>query len=747
MKRKSIVITAILVVLQLCSSLWALPTTAYEAVMAVAGWLKVDPQPLETALGQEIMSVETFTDNNGEPVYYVVYLEPSGFVIVSGDDLVEPIIGFADDGIYDPSLDNPLGALVTNDLNVRISAVRSTFRLLAMTPQTAISDTQKKWNLFIGSAVTSEGGFGLMGRQSISDVRVAPLVQSKWDQTTVCDRNCYNYYTPNHYPSGCVATAMAQLMRFHQYPIEPDDSVPYSVFERQRFTITVNGNNETRYLKGGNGSGGPYNWNRMELIPDCSTTLSQRQAIGALCYDAGISINMDYTPDGSGALVYQAKEVLLTTFQYENAISGWNYDYFTETYRDLGSGLKGMINPNLDAGLPVILSLRRDGADGGHTVLADGYGYNFSTPYHHLNMGWSGSDDAYYNLPNVDSNPPYDVIDECVYNIFTSGSGEIISGRVTDAFGNPVRGAKVSTVPISIFYRSYSDETNDKGIYALKGLDSNTMYTLTVDKIGYNFEDKRVSTGTSSDGNATSGNRWGINFRTTPFPPDSALIGWWKLDEGSGNIAADASGRDMYGVLVSDPVWREDGVHKGCLFFDGDQAHVRTTHQDSLNPAAGSFTVAFWAYLEPAPGTRGGTNWDLAVAKRDAGSAGYYIGANRNQGSANQSGYRFMLGDTDANRKDTAYVAVPLGEWIFVAAVLDRDRNAQKISVDGGQTWATTTPPPGPIAPAQDLGIGWDIGQDNYWFHGRIDDVRLYNRPLSTEEILLVMEGGGDRAL
>jgi hypothetical protein len=220
------------------------------------------------------------------------------------------------------------------------------------------------------------------------------------------------------------------------------------------------------------------------------------------------------------------------------------------------------------------------------------------------------------------------------------------------------------------------------------------------------------------------------------------LVGWWRFDEGSGTIAADSSGREMHGVLVSDPVWREDGVHEECLFFDGDQAHVRITHQDSLNPEAGSFTVTFWGFLEPVPGTQGSTNWDLAVNKRDSGSVGYYVGADRNQGNADQSGYRFMLGDIDANRKDTAFVAVPLEEWVFVAAVLDRDRNEQKISVDGGQTWATTTPPPGPIAPAQDLGIAWDIGIGNYWFHGRIDDVRIYNHALLEGEILAAMEGG-----
>ncbi len=200
----------------------------------------------------------------------------------------------------------------------------------------------------------------------------------------------------------------------------------------------------------------------------------------------------------------------------------------------------------------------------------------------------------------------------------------------------------------------------------------------------------------------------------------------------------------MQGVLVNNPVWRDDGVHNGCLFFDGDQAYVRITHQDSLNPAADSFTITFWAYLETVPGTRGSTNWDLAVAKRDSGSVGYYVGADRNQGNADQSGYRFMLGDINANRTDTAFVAVPLEEWVFVTAILDTDRNEQKISVDGGQTWAITTPPPGPIAPAQDLGIGWDIGQDNYWFHGSIDNVLFYDLPLSQPEILVVMEGGGE---
>ncbi len=234
----------------------------------------------------------------------------------------------------------------------------------------------------------------------------------------------------------------------------------------------------------------------------------------------------------------------------------------------------------------------------------------------------------------------------------------------------------------------------------------------------------------------------GSSWMCTAQTADPDPVGWWKFDDGSGTVAADSSGHGMHGVLVSNPVWRQDGMRNGCLFFDGDLAHVRIAHHDSLIPAAGSFTIVFWAHLELTPGTRGSTNWDVAVAKRDTGSVGYYVGADRNQGPADQTGYRFMLGDTSARRKDTPYVLAPLGEWVFVAAVLDRDQNVQKISVDGGQTWATQTPPPGPVAPAVDLAIGWDIGPNNYWFHGRIDDVRLYNWPLSAKEIRIAMDGG-----
>ena len=105
---------------------------------------------------------------------------------------------------------------------------------------------------------------------------------------------------------------------------------------------------------------------------------------------------------------------------------------------------------------------------------------------------------------------------------------------------------------------------------------------------------------------------------------DPNLVGWWKLDEGSGTVAADSSGHGRDGTLLFDPVWRADGVRNGCLFFDGDDAYVRIANHGSLNPTTGSFTILCWANIEPVAGTRGDTTWDLAVAKRDTASIGYY---------------------------------------------------------------------------------------------------------------------------
>lgn len=488
--------------------------------MAVTGWLKTDPQPLGMALGRRVSNVESFMDDGGGPAYYVVYLQPSGFVIVSADDGVEPIIGFADDGLYDPSFDNAMGALVTNDLNGRMTALRDTFGLLMEISADAAGGPQAKWRHLVEIAENPSGGFGLMALLSPGDIRVIPLVQSQWGQATVCGEYCYNYYTPLHYPAGCLATAMAQVMRYYEYPTAP-------IGVRQ-FSIEVGGSagGQKVYTQGGDGLGGPYSWSAMPLRPESGCSVlseTQRQAIGALCYDAGIAVGMRYERTGSGAFISDASDALVNTFGYSNVILGYNMG------SDVHSGLTEMINPNLDDKAPVILAiLNASDPNSGHAVVCDGYGYHSSTLYHHLNMGWQGTDDVWYNLPNIDaSQNKYTVVFGCIYNISTTRVGEIISGRVLTPDGRPIANAKVFAEPGGRVPPMAL--TDDRGIYALGGLASNTTYTIRPEADGYVFSGSsfsRIATGSSRNNFARSGNRSGIDFyaQSELNPPVARLI-------------------------------------------------------------------------------------------------------------------------------------------------------------------------------------------------------------------------------
>ena len=216
-----------------CAIVWANPVPSSLAHEAVNKWLAKEAKPMGSPLGSEVERVDTFTDSNGQPVYYVVDLKPNGFVIVSADDLVEPIVCFSSEGSYDSSAHNPLVALVSRDIPARINVSRSVHaKLLAGSSTKDLTKQQarvyksgekalSKWTELLGSSLAEPVS-------SISDVRVSPLLQTKWGQdvdsfcgirrVTTTTRRHMVLETLSNYPAGCVATAMAQYMRFWQYP-------------------------------------------------------------------------------------------------------------------------------------------------------------------------------------------------------------------------------------------------------------------------------------------------------------------------------------------------------------------------------------------------------------------------------------------------------------------------------------------------------------------------------------------------
>ena len=451
--------------------------------------------------GERPGRVETLAGPQGEALCHVVYLEPGGFVVVAADDQVEPVIAFSSGGRMDPSAENPLWSLLKGDLPGRVAAARD---------RTARGQgpgrDRAKWQ-----ALAAEAESPLAGSPEVTEARVSPLIGSRWDQEQAGGQAVYNYYTPpnaagavNNYPCGCVATAGAQVMRFFQFPTVGVGT--------GSFTITVDNTSTTARLRGGDGLGGAYRWADMPLVPS-SPTDAQRQAIGALTWDAGIVSQMKYTASGSSAYLATWKKCLLSSFRYANAVDGQNAGY------NLGSALTNMINPNLDAGRPVVLGIV--GSPGGHAVVCDGYGYSVSTLYYHLNLGWSGVNDAWYALPVIDTViGSFTNVQECVYNISTNGTGEILSGRVVDTAGAPVAGAAVTARRKG---GTYTTTTDSKGIYAFANLPSSSTYTNSVVKTGYVVTNAIFRTGASVDRFASSGNLWGANFVLRPAPPTNDL--------------------------------------------------------------------------------------------------------------------------------------------------------------------------------------------------------------------------------
>lgn len=182
-----------------------------------------------------------------------------------------------------------------------------------------------------------------------------------------------------------------------------------------------------------------------------------------------------------------------------------------------------------------------------------------------------------------------------------------------------------------------------------------------------------------------------------------------------------------------------DGVpesNKKALEFDGANDYALIPNHDDLNPRGGSFSIVFWAICDEVPNPEGNTSWDMAIGKRLTAENGYYVGGRRLFTKAGHIAWRFSLGD-GAARSDTPDNTVPLGEWHFIAAVLDRDAGEIKLSTDGGETWVVASAPSGDIYNELPLAIGHD--QNNFQFDGKIQGLKIFNKALTDEEVAQLM--------
>jgi len=435
-----------------CSCAWAADVSLEQARTAVGNWARLTAKPLGARIGQTVRDARTYRGADGDALFHVVRFKEGGFAVAAADDGILPVIAFSDDDDLVADDRNPLWVMLNRDLPQRRAFARKMAgQRLVLGAQAPTGEFAAKWQ----NLVASDSSYTVLGTgvSSVSDLRVSPLLTTTWSQQTAYGGACYNYYVPPYaagstanYPCGCVATAGAQLMRFHQYPTASVSASSY--------TIWVDGvaSNATMI-------GGTYDWSSMATNPaSSSTTLANRQAIGKLIYDVGVACYMSYTSTGSGAYDPNFVDALKNRFNYANAIVMLNQNTGVE------SSLTNAALANLDAKYPVLFGIS---GDGGHEVVGDGYGYIDRTLYVHLNMGWTGSYNAWYNLPSVTAYYSFTMLDSIVYNVFPSSSGEVISGRVLDGSGLAVSGATVVATNQSTSAGVSAVVTDANGVYAL----------------------------------------------------------------------------------------------------------------------------------------------------------------------------------------------------------------------------------------------------------------------------------------
>lgn len=481
------------------------------AIKAATTWSKHTNYPLQSNVKGAAQTVFTETGSGEQILFYIVKLNENGIVIVSSDDEITPVLAFSSSNDITELKQSGLIEIIRSDIEKLIESKtrRETSNDITgdiHNPQNEQTTENSKRNKQLWTVLTNDDSQTKSGTTNpfldvFSDERVPKLLKTKWSQGN--DRlvgfPLYNYFTPNHYPTGCVATAMGQIIRYHEKPIGP--------VTRNTYMIYVDNIPVPATIMGGDGQGGAYRWQLMDSEPSWFTAELNKKNISALLFDAGMSVRMQYTQNSSGALHPAAQEAFWKQF-------GYGSQYVSEATSNTGVPydiLMTSINASLDANLPAILGISstKNGEHSRHSVVCDGYGYTSGVLFHHINLGWST--EAWYNIPNIDD---YSNIFDMLFNI-TPGKWQfpyIISGRIVDSRGNPLQEVNVN---IQLYNEpTITTTTNSNGIYSYVG-DYIELKSISAEKNGYSFNHYftyKFNGNGYTPNNYPQFNRWSYNF-------------------------------------------------------------------------------------------------------------------------------------------------------------------------------------------------------------------------------------------
>jgi len=279
---------------------------------------------------------------------YCIYGDKMGFAVISRDDKSDAVLGYSMTPFDEENI--PCG------LSWWLNAVEATLLQTSIISHKTIT----------------------RGESTV----IEPMIISKWGQGDPYNAKCPTFKGKKA-PVGCVATAMAQLMFFYNYPEKAQGVGYYTLGDAShQYSITVNS---------------IYDWSQIKASYAGSwfMTEDEKQNIAQLAYDAGVASHMNYASDGSGSTAYDAANGFGQIFQFDSlAMKCISRDYCVND-----DEWRNIIINEFKSGHPLIMC-GQDMTQGGHCFIIDGLDKDGLV---HVNWGWDGKSDGYYNL--TDMNP------------------------------------------------------------------------------------------------------------------------------------------------------------------------------------------------------------------------------------------------------------------------------------------------------------------------------------------------------
>ena len=307
-------------------------------------------------------------ENGSGPSFYVINFGSDGFVIVSGDDRVQPILAFSDEG-----------AFVTEDMpdHIRffLDGYTEEIQYLIDNQQYVNEATLQQWKTLLSDTIHA---------QKDGDVVVGPLLgENKWNQTQYYNELCPADASGNpayggHVAVGCGALVMGQVMRYWRFPTTGIGSHSYS---SSYGTLSANFSATTYHY---------------ENMPDRLTSFNHPdscvEAVATLLYHCGVAVNMNYGPAASVCNSNKIVAALSSYFRYPATVQ------YIERGGISSAVWLNYLKSELDEGAPFMYG--GSGNYGGHVWTCDGYR---DDDYFHFNWGWGGQQNGYFTLTNCSS--------------------------------------------------------------------------------------------------------------------------------------------------------------------------------------------------------------------------------------------------------------------------------------------------------------------------------------------------------